>query len=646
VLRCWLFLPRTQLARDRRTEIDRVEISSSVRVLAVGLLKRAPKVVIFSPRTLLVGRPYDVEVVITAEEPLDIDFVDARIEGEQGWAVGSGKSRTSRRELFPQLAIRLAEASTLPAGETRLRARFTLPPGTPPSHDVRPAWAYLDLHVRVGIPWWPDGHYRFTLPVRIPPPAHIERVPRAFRSSSDDPDDKRLELSLPSTTFIAGETVTGSCAVFHVDDRKEREVELALVPRLTLLGWRTRERDASALAVTIRVPAGAAGTNIPFQFKLPPTIAPTFETLTHQVRWLLVASTGSFFGGKAELAVPITIVDASAADVVAALAPPPRLADERVGQLFDQLAARDGGWQRARASRDGDVALEQELGPSTARITYTYRGEDGTFLVCTVEHPSLGLGLVVTPSSSIRHVFFEDIETDVADWDRRHLVAARAPAQVIPFLKQVVPVLQTAGELGTMVRWSDDAITFERQVGTLDAAQLGVIAATLAHVATVINGAAFDISPPPDVTLDELAWRNLAGRLDGASGMGDLSIDGSFDRARVSLGLERRDGRPHGIRVSVGDPDAAGADLRAIALDLAHPRAEILSTKNVEPIVEQVVAWPADVVQLRIADGVASALWLLPDGARPAVDADRVHQLVGELATMLAALAPGAGPYR
>ncbi|HUQ05779.1 MAG TPA: hypothetical protein VM261_24930 [Kofleriaceae bacterium] len=611
----------------------------------MGLLKRAPKVVIFSPRTLLVGRPYDVEVVITTPEPLDVDFVEARVEGEQGWAVGSGKSRTSRREVFPELALRMMEASTLPAGETRLRARFTLPPGTPPSHEVRPAWAYLDLHVRVGIPWWPDGHYRFTLPVRIPPPAHIERVPRAFRSSSDSPDDKRLELSLPSTTFIAGETITGSCAIFHVDDRKERELEIALVPHLSLVGWRTREREGSALGVTIRIPAGAAGTNIPFQFKLPPTIVPTFETLTHQLSWQLVASTGSFFSGKLELAVPLTVVDASAADVVQALALPPRLADERVGQLFDQLAVR-GGWQRARTTRDGDVVVEQEVDTSTARLTYTYRGEDGTFLISTVERPSLGLGLVVTPSSSIRHVFFEDVEVDIADWDRRHLVAARAPAQAIPFLKQVVPVVKSAGELGSMVRWTDDAITFERQVGTLDEHQLAEIAATLAHVAAAINRAAFDIAPPPDVTLDVAAWRDLAHRLDGASGMGDLSIDGTLDRARVSLGLERRDGKPHGVRVSVGDPDAAGADLRAISLDLAHPRADILSTKNVEPIVEQVVGWPADVVELRLHDGVASALWLLPGGATPAMDAERVRQLVTELRTVLAALAPGAGPYR
>ncbi|MBZ0231650.1 MAG: hypothetical protein K8M05_04820, partial [Deltaproteobacteria bacterium] len=288
----------------------------------MGFFKRAPKVQVFLPRTLFVGRPCDVELLVACEEELDVEYVDVHIEGDQGWSVGSGKSRTTRRETTPTLARRLMDAGVLAPGETRLRARFTLPEGMPPSHALSPAWASLELKVRVAIPWWPDGRYTFTLPVRVPPPAHVDRQPRAFRSTGlrDDPDDKRLELSLASTAFVAGETVTGSFALFHVDDRKARELEIALVPRLDLLGWRTRERDADALTVSFAVPAGSAGSNIPFRFHLPPTITPSFETLTHRLRWVLVARSGSFFRGKVELAVPITIVDASAADAVPELA--------------------------------------------------------------------------------------------------------------------------------------------------------------------------------------------------------------------------------------------------------------------------------------------------------------------------------------
>ncbi|HRI88790.1 MAG TPA: hypothetical protein PK869_11005, partial [Candidatus Hydrogenedentes bacterium] len=152
----------------------------------------------------------------------------------------------------------------------------------------------------------------------MPPPAHIDRQPRAYRSTSqgNDPDERRLELSLPSTTFVAGETVSGVCALFHVDDRKTSELEIALVPRLDLYGWRTRERDADALTVSVALPAGSAGTSIPIRFDLPATITPSFATRSHRLRWVLVARSGSFFRGKVELAVPITIVDASAADAL------------------------------------------------------------------------------------------------------------------------------------------------------------------------------------------------------------------------------------------------------------------------------------------------------------------------------------------
>jgi hypothetical protein len=84
----------------------------------VALFKRAPDVRVFVPNTLFVGRPCVVEIVIESGEPLDVEYIDASIEGDQGWSVGSGKSRTTRRETYPYLTTRLRDAGTLAAGET------------------------------------------------------------------------------------------------------------------------------------------------------------------------------------------------------------------------------------------------------------------------------------------------------------------------------------------------------------------------------------------------------------------------------------------------------------------------------------------------------------------------------------------------
>ena len=72
----------------------------------MGLLKRAPKVDVYLPRALFVGNPCDVEIRLECEEELDVEYVDIYIEGSQGWSVGSGKSRATRRETTPTLAKR------------------------------------------------------------------------------------------------------------------------------------------------------------------------------------------------------------------------------------------------------------------------------------------------------------------------------------------------------------------------------------------------------------------------------------------------------------------------------------------------------------------------------------------------------------
>lgn len=608
----------------------------------MGLIKRAPDVQILLPRAVFVGEPCRVEIVVEAREALDIEYIDASIVGEQGWSVSSGKHRVREHHEFPRLFLRLMEAGTLPAGTTRLAAGFDLPEPTPPSHDLRPAWATLELRVRIAIPWWPDGRYRFTLPVRKRPPANIEHRPFAARStrSSADADAPRLELSLASSTLIAGETIVGSFAVYHVDDRKPRKLELTLVPHLELYGARTRQRMADAIGATFTLPAGSAGTDIRFRFDLPATTPPTFTTYTHSLRWVLMARSGSFFGGRVGLALPVTIVDAAAAESAPQPAEAPRLAERRVEDLFERFATVHG-WQRSTGD-DGALAIEHTLADAALRIAHAYRGERGTFVVSTIEYPSLGLDVVATPSSPLRHLFFEDVEVDIAEWDRKHHVVARNAAQAIPFLRKLVPTLQQVDPLGALVRLHDDAVVFERAIAALDDAQLASIAATLELAAHAIASAADEIPPPPEVTVDLDAWRSLARSLDGRLGTGDLSIDGTLDGLPVALGLEWRDGAPRGVRASVGAPGHAGDEVRALSFVLAVPAADVLAQPAAEPLIGQLVAWPRDVGELRVHDGVASALLAMP----AALDTERVRTLVEELRIVLAALAPARSPYR
>jgi len=619
---------------------------------------KKPEVSIQASPVLVSGARCPIDIDVTAHDETRVEFIRARILGEQGWAVGSGKSRVTHRLCHPQLETELMGEGVLAAGSvTRFSTAFVLPAGTPPTHELDPAYARLRLRVHISIPWRIDGRHRYELAVRLPPPPEVVRTPCTYSSERAGAahDRPRIELGLGSTTLIAGETLVGTCALFHLDDREPREVELSLVPMLTLTG-RGRERESRGATITSRLtmPAGSAGTGVPFQLAVPRRVTPTFWCPTHSLAWWLVARTGSFFRRKLDVAVPLVIVDASAAATAAKLTSAPRLGDERVAAELARFAARHG-WRGSDPDEPGrepeealagQFAIERELDGCRLRIAYSYRDEGGTFLVSRIDHPSLGLGLSVTPSSALRHVFFRDIEVDIAAWDRAHLVTARFEDQATPVLRAIVPALHQAVMLGALVRWGDDALVCELPVATVDREQLEATALALEGLAPVIAAAQREVAPPPGLAIDVDAWRALARDLDGALAAGDLSIAGTFEGAPVELGLVWDEHRAASLGVAVGDPEAASAELRAIQLALPRPAADVLAAPSASQLVELVTRWPDDVTELRVRDGVASARLQLPVGAPPPVEAARARELVAALRAVLVALEPGRGPYR
>ncbi len=613
-----------------------------------------PAIALRAPPALFVGQQHTIEVELEPEADMKVDFVEARMWGRQGWEIGSGKHQVTHRVAFPKLVSRFMDRGILPAKKNRFAIQLTVPPGVAPTHQIDPAYAYFEIQVRIGVPWWFDVKYRYLLPVRVPPPTVVQRTPLAIRSTPANAaaDRPRIEIGLGSTRLVAGEVVAGSCAVFHLDDRKPREVDLSLVPVLRLLGrGRPRDRAGNGFGMTLTMPAGSAGTSIPFAIQLPMTMTPSFRSVSHELGWRLVARSGSFFRGKVELAVPIEIVDRAAAATTEQITEAPRLADERVAALFATFAGREG-WSRRMhrndADDDGQIVVEREHGDCELRLGYAYR-DDGTFVIGRITNPGLGLGLSVSPSSSIRHVFWKDIEVDIDVWDRAHYVAARFADQAIPMLRAVVPTLLQFPELGTLVRWTDDELVFEHGVAAVEGTSLMSSGAALEQVASALDAARASIPPPPGIEVDLDDMRELARWLGGQLAVGDLSITGKLGHVPVELGLEfDEELRPIGVRAAVGNPDDASANARAIALALPHPASDALGAGVAESLVDLLTRWPTDVVDLHVVDGIASArLAIEPiEVGTPKLEVRRVRELVQGLVALLAALDPGAGPYR
>jgi hypothetical protein len=583
-------------------------------------MPRIPTVEVYAPRALFAGRPATIEVAITADQPTKVDYVDVRITGHEGWRIGSGKNATSMRARSPELIARLRDKDTLPAGTTRVRTSFSLPANIPPSHRMDPAWAWLELYVRVAIKWWPDGKYRFTLPVRVPPPDVVERKPYAVRSSGGN--EPRIELSLASTRLVAGETVVGSLAVFHLDDKKPREIDVTLVPGFRLLrGGRYRERRGDTLGFTVTVPAGAAGTSIPFRFRLPAEITPSFAASTHELSWWMLAKTGSFFGPKVEVGTRLEIFDASASARTERLRAAPRLTDERIAGAFAQLA-RDHGWNAAEDSDDPDqLVTERSFGDAMLRIGYAYRGEAGAFLIARVSYPSLGLDLSVTSSSRVRELLSKDIEIDLAEWDRAHHVIARSESQAQAFLRLAVPaVLHAMTWVGRVVRWSDDEIVFEEPAATITITELARTAKVLEDLARELEAVA--VPPPVGLDVDLHGWKQLSQRLHGHCSPGDLSIVGTIDQRPALVELEFEGETPVRVRCRVGDPQTA---------------------VDGEPLTDaERNELTFDHSDLELVDGVASAALSISGRLEPA----HVRELLTALRALLARRDPNRGPYR
>jgi hypothetical protein len=598
----------------------------------------------------LIGRTGTVELRVTVDRATPIEFIDVRLEGRQGWSVGGGKSRVSVEIEVPKLEVRLMGAGELPAATTSTFVfAFDLPATAAPSHDLTPAHAELWMRLHISIPWRLDGRYTFHLPARLPPPAKVERTPVIVRSApvTSAPDGPRLELSLASNRLVVGETAVGSLALFHTDDRKPREVTLTFVPLLDLYGRGSPGgREGQGLSTRIAIPAGAAGSAVPFRIELPSTMVPSFETTTHRLRWQLVATTGSLFTAKLEARCGLVLVDAAAAAIAAPLERPPRIGEAWIETLFAVVAA-DLGWRTVPADHDRDhgPALTGDLADGAAELRYDYRGQDGTFLVTRVAHEPLGLGLTVTPGSALRHLLWTDVEIDLPAWDRAHYVAARFAEQAVPFLRAVVPALMQAAELGTMIRWDDDAMVFERPVVTVGEGELRAMIKRVRAVAAVVASARRDLARPPEPVLDLPAWRDLATWLDASMCPGDLALAGHLDGLPATVDFVWRDHRPVAVRASLGGPDVS-ADLHAISLRLAQPLADVLHVRVSDAVLDCVARWPPDLVDLVVEGGVASASLPLAQTDPRAIDVTRVRALVTSLRALIAALGPTTSPYR
>ncbi len=608
-----------------------------------------PTVQLFLPQMVQIGVPFRAECEVSSEDPAKIEFIDVRILGTQGWVVGSGKSRVTERKRLPDLTARVMGEGAFAAGEQRRFAvELTIPEGAAPTHDTPPAYGYVAIHVHISLPWRIDVRESAFVQVHVPPPTSLQRLPGVV-GSGKAAGAPRIELALASVRLVAGEVLHGTVAVFHMDDREPRDIELSLVPQFNLTSsWRERVRDGDGYRTAIRLPAGSAGQAVSFAMQVPSTALPSFRAVTHAVTWRLVARTGSFFSDKASTAIALEILDAIAARDIAPAPPPPRIADAASSEQFREAAA-----QRPDATlEDDDRALTTEVDDVHVTVAYAYR-QDGDAYVATLAYPTLGLDLRVAPSSALRHLFITDLEVDVAAWDRSHYADARFAEQAIPFMKAVIPgwptwpQTTTDDRKGTLVRWNDTELVFELPIARVVAGEVVAAFDRFVRLARQLTQARAQITPPPGLVIHADTWTALAAELEGHFSIGDLALAGSIGGLPCEVVWTRADDGSDVFAVAVGQSDLAAPDVAAIEFEVAVPARFSAAPKVPDAVALQLTQWPLDVQKLQVAGGIARARLVVRRETSPVtVEARRIRELLEGLRAVLATLAQTAGPYR
>lgn len=545
----------------------------------MGLIKRRPKIVLNVPSEIRAGDAVEARVLLDARREVPVTAVAVRLDGIQRVSVGAGDSSRSDSTSLLALSGLLSGATTLRGGVTELRCRFDLPRDLPPSYTGRGASVDYEVTVHVEIPWWRDAHEVFQLHVLPRESGERPGRPRLFSSAPDGPSarEPHVEGSLAGDVFAPGDVVSGAVALGNVAYNAYRGVTVALLGWQTVrLGRTVEEVEAGRYETVLRIDPPRDGEPVPFAFRVPARITPTFATPACRLDWHVEITAQLGWKKDLRLRVPATIVAPPAGDQrPAPRSAPPSVGSSRVTALWQEVADRYG-W----ALRDG--ALVGTVAEATVELRREHRGADGIFLVGELRWAPLHLGLAAQRAGRLA-ALRSRMKIGHPEWDRRHRVTGRDETQVAAFCAALGPPPPELVELG------DERALIERRDAGHDRQRLARYAQLLGSLAQAVAAARQRIQPPAVMASGLASWRELAERLGGRLETARMAIRGAVRELPAEVVTEwSPDGAPERTRLVLrpayrlgkelaGPAEAAAAQLRAgaVALELGEDAVEL-----------------------------------------------------------------------
>ncbi len=389
--------------------------------------------------------------------------------------------------------------------------RFQIPlVGAPTFRGAVTSSAYY-VSVDVDIPWWPDRHATFDIPVVRPPIVEHGRPPPLV-ATSDGPRRGELyvELSADRDVIAPGETLTGTVSFANVSTRNVRSVEAGFVRRESVPN-QGRWQETNWIAQLLRG-APPEQESIPFRISIPKDAVPSFAAQSFAVEWRFEVRARVLFGVDVVLGFPITV--GRRADGASVPARKPYLVGrDRWTAVWDAVAQRAG-----MTFSPETQSLTTTRGPITLELRREVAGTH-VGVVGEIRYPHLGLGLSLHERSLSDLLSARKVPLKNPLADGRLVATAREPAQAAAFL---TPDLLQALLSFEGVRMDDDRLAFGVGRAATTTQTLGPVVASALALLGSVEEAVTNVPPPAAMAKAEPAWAAFA-----------ASVEGRLERGRM-----------------------------------------------------------------------------------------------------------------
>ncbi|KYF92717.1 hypothetical protein BE20_11095 [Sorangium cellulosum] len=484
-------------------------------------MRSRPDVELRMSRTVHPGDVVLVELVLRSRARTPVDSIELHLEGMQ-------IARVEERVLVPphflSLVARLAGETTLPEGEQRYRASFPLPADAPCSYLGTRAEIRYGITLSIAIPWWLDVQESYEVLVTPRPVTRPPRSPAAGTTARGD--SPFIEVSLDDQVFAPGDEISGAVALGNVQGRGVRGMEISLVGVERLLSGgpaaSNRATEAHRFTAFRRADSRDEGRELPFRFRIPRSVAPSFDAGWVALVWGLEV--------RVELARADGVVHTTPL-VLGVFDRPPGL-----GAIRRQIGS--GRWRAvwgAVGARHGlsldplELRLSGALSGCAASVWIDAGSSSSGALVGELRWPSWGLDLEVGVKRFLLALASEDDE----GFGRRYRVRGRDPGQVRAV---VAGPLRRALLAFDDVRLDDEHVSVRSRTPGHDQPWLGAFLDHLAALAAEITAASARIPPPTPMAGMRPAWERFAAEVHGRFEVGRMRIrDAQLDGATFHI---------------------------------------------------------------------------------------------------------------